>query len=98
MSSIDFLLASRNSLPSHAWPWIINSLMRDRVVWDALVNTELGIRALDEFYGEQRFWSPASLAMMSMDFLVPIEKIQNPTVLPLEAAIREQVTGEFEVR
>lgn len=77
MNSLPFTPALKRKFSPDAWPWVLNSLWQDELLWGCLEKTDLGSRALIELSGEPEKWTPASLALLDLRLPLKVEEIRS---------------------
>lgn len=70
---LPFIVAIKSSLPESSWPWVMAALRHDRLVWKALGDPAFSARALSELPSRPEAWSPAALALLSLEAAWPTE-------------------------
>lgn len=86
----------KNRFSGEHWPWIIPALRQDRLTWESITNGELGARALQTLGDQPQNWTPASLALLSLNSPVGIESLKTLPLRPLAVPIRKKTNLAYE--
>ena len=86
----------KNRFLSEEWPWILLALRQDTVTWESITSSELGSRALQTLGDQPENWSPASLALLSLNSPVGIESLKALPLRPLAVPIRKKTNLAYE--
>jgi tetratricopeptide (TPR) repeat protein len=86
----------KNRFSDEHWPWIIQALRQDSLTWETITSSELGARALQTLGDQPQNWSPASLALLSLNSPVGIESLKTLPLRPLAVPIRKKTNLAYE--
>lgn len=96
MNPSNLIFELKKRLPEDAWGWVVNALRQDLLVWDSLDQTTLGQQALERSSTQTKDWSPASLALLSLEYPLAAEELATVPVQPMASSIRPQAMHAFE--
>jgi tetratricopeptide (TPR) repeat protein len=86
----------KKNLPEDSWGWVVRALRQDTLVWDSLENPTLMQQALQRGLNRPEDWSPAALALLSLEYPSSTEEITTLPVQPMASSIRPRVMHEYE--
>jgi tetratricopeptide (TPR) repeat protein len=96
MNPSNLIFELKKRLPEDAWGWVVNALRQDLLVWGSLDQTTLGQQALERGSTQPKDWSPASLALLSLEYPISAEELATVPVQPMASSIRPQAMHAFE--
>ncbi|HWQ84586.1 MAG TPA: tetratricopeptide repeat protein, partial [Anaerolineales bacterium] len=88
--STHWLLSLAKHFDHRVWPWLIRALRHDPIVWEALEKHGMAERGLAALSGDPKKWSPAVLALMSLDLSAPLESLRSLPLRPVSQAVHER--------
>jgi len=86
----------KKRMPEDAWGWVVTALRQDALIWDSLEQTTLGQQALERSSTQPKDWSPASLALLSLEYPISAEELATLPVQPMASSIRPQAMRAYE--
>lgn len=92
MSDSNFFFELKTRLPGGSWPWVLLSLRQDGLVWKALQNSDLGLRALETLSSQPESWNPAALALVALGNPVQIDGLRSSPMQPVEPLLQGQLS------
>jgi tetratricopeptide (TPR) repeat protein len=96
MNPSNLIFELKKRLPEDGWGWVINALRQDLLVWGSLDQTALGQQALERSSPQPKDWSPAALAVLSLEYPISAEELARLPVQPMASSIRPQAMRAFE--
>ncbi len=89
MNSSHILVEIKSRLPAADWPWVLVALRQDALVWSALLESNVGERALaalGERAARAESWAPANLSLLAASLEVPDQASKSYLLQPLDDA------------
>lgn len=71
--------------PASPLGWVLSALRQEPVIWDEFIGA-LGDRALSSLSNDPHEWTPAAVALLALDFSLPLKNLQDPDWVALEPA------------
>lgn len=96
MTHPHFIIGLKKKLSQDTWSWVITALRQEPLVWDSLINTDLGMRALTISPAQPESWSPAALALQAIDEPLSLENLRVAPMQPLNQSLRNKASQTFE--
>ncbi len=95
-SPTPLIIDLKNRFSTDFWPWTVQALRQDHLVWESLTASELGPRALQTLGDDPQSWTPAALALLSLNSPVGIESLKTLPLRPLAVPIRKKTNLAYE--
>ncbi len=96
MNKITFSIESKRSFPSADWPWLLLALRQDELVWSALQDEEFSGHAFARLGPNANAWSPAGLALLSLDDSPDLNSLRSRPLKPLQQSSSHQSGQVYE--
>lgn len=99
MTTHSFIEEIKRAIPESTWPYVIAALRKDSLIWERLqfANGDFGQRVLAQASGRPEDYTPATLALISLEGPTSVEKLQSIPLQSVESSLRQrtvQTVGE----
>ncbi|MEW6716223.1 MAG: tetratricopeptide repeat protein, partial [Chloroflexota bacterium] len=96
MTPRSFIGKLRATLPEDCWFWHITALHQDPIIWHELSEGDLGLRALSQLGSHPQAWSPASLALLSLECSLPLSSLQQEPLQALPPEVGQRAARAYQ--
>ena len=96
MTSPHFITELKKQLPQESWTWVIVALRQEPLVWDSLLATDLGSRALAQFSSRPGNWTPAALALLALEETISTESLRALPFQAIPESLHSKATKAYE--
>ena len=92
----NWIIPLENHFPADSWSWIAAALRQDALIWKTLDQEGLAQRGLAVLPGDADHWSPAVLALLSLDYAAPLESLRTLPLRPISQPVRHRAVQALE--
>ncbi len=96
MSTSPILQAILHSLPPTEWPLVFSALRQDALLWASLQDPGCAPLLLAVPRQQAQDWSPANLALASLNRAISLDELKAQPLQPLEPGLRLQALRAYE--
>ncbi|MCL4560255.1 MAG: tetratricopeptide repeat protein [Chloroflexi bacterium] len=96
MQLTSFLADLKQIIPQDDFGPVIAGLRQDPLVWQALSQPEILAQAVENADGLSKLWNPATLSLIFLGKIIPLENLRSLPLLPISTDLRQRAARTYE--